>query len=80
MRKVCALVLWVWVVMVAGGGCSGADDPPLTACERKARACQNSCFKAGAGSACFRCCTDNSAACSSDAGSYSFYSCPDKED
>ncbi|MDI1475693.1 hypothetical protein [Polyangium sp. y55x31] len=77
MRKICALALWVWVVTVAGGGCF-TEEAEMGPCERKAIACQNSCYKMEAKGPCFACCNDNASACRADGG-YSFYSCPNKE-
>jgi hypothetical protein len=47
-------------------------------CTLKVGACNNSCYKAGAGSSCRDCCRQNGKACDN-GESYSFYSCPDVE-
>lgn len=58
------------------GGCSDYDDLPP--CEQKFIACQNSCFKSGAGSACTSCCNEAQGACTR-GENYSFFWCPGKE-
>jgi hypothetical protein len=73
------MILVAMIAMVGVGGGCATDEAELDRCGRKGFACQNSCYKAGAGPACFTCCTDNTIACRADASSYGFYSCPDKE-
>jgi hypothetical protein len=79
-RFLAAMMLVGMAAMVgAGGGCTpDGPEAEMDRCGRKGVACQNSCYKAEAGAACFACCADNTSACRADAG-YSFFSCPDKE-
>lgn len=61
-------------------GCIPDDDNSLEArCGRRRDACVNSCYKAGQGSACRECCSSAGFACKKEE-SFSFYSCPDKDD
>lgn len=60
-------------------GCVPDDDNSLEArCSRRAFACHNSCYKASQGAACHACCDDGARGCKT-GGSFSFYSCPDKD-
>lgn len=59
-----------------GGAADAAVE--LEHCTLKAGACNNSCYKAGAGAKCTACCRRNAESCDN-GGSYSFYSCPDEE-
>jgi len=72
-----ALVLRLSLVTLSlsFSGCPNFDELPP--CDRKAIACQNSCFKSGSGSACQNCCSDAQKACTM-GESYSFYWCPNK--
>jgi len=73
-----ALVLRVSLVALSlsFSGCP-EDFDDLPPCQRKAIACQNNCYKAGAGSACLRCCTEAESACTK-GESHSFFWCPNK--
>lgn len=76
------LVKFVMILVMGGavGGCVPDDEGSLDArCDRRAAACMNSCYKAGQGSACRRCCSQATGACKRDE-SFSFYECPDKDD
>lgn len=72
----------VMILAMSGalGGCVPDDGNSLEdRCNRRAEACVNSCYKAGQGSACRKCCSQAGGACKRDE-SFSFYSCPDQDD
>lgn len=76
MRSLVVLLSLVGVSLVLGGCSDDFDDLPP--CDQKLVACQNSCFKAGAGTACNNCCYEARNACMR-GESYSFFWCPGKE-
>ena len=56
-------------------GCPSFDELPV--CDRKVIACQNTCHKSGASSACVDCCNEAHRACIK-GENYSFHSCGNK--
>jgi len=71
------LRLSLMALFLTVGGCQD-DFDDMPPCDKKAIACQNSCFKSGAGPACSTCCSQAQKACAADE-SYSFFWCSSKE-
>lgn len=69
------------VVFLLGAVAMGCvkDEAEEDSCDRRRFACINSCHKAGQGLACRDCCNESGAACKRGL-SFSFYTCPDKDD